>query len=282
MTPRQFSAVAPLQSHELGTAFTARGTRGVVDLNPFINIDLFEMTGRTFAVHPHAGFSVATYLFDDSTTRFANRDSLGDRGSIEVGGMRWTVSGSGIVHDEVVEETGRLGHGAQIFVRTPVESELVDPFGQTFSKADLPFVETGPGGRVRIAAGSGWGESSPLNEPTRVELYDLVLEPGASVEVPFASDRRGFLMTVSGSARISATGQTGELGPTSIATFEPGDGDVRIEAGPRGLQVLIGSGVPITTPAYMHGGFCMSNKDNIIDAIDRYNSGAMNGLISAP
>jgi len=282
MGERKFSALAPLQSHEIGTAFTARGARGVVDLDPFINIDLFEMTGRTFAVHPHAGFSVATYLFDDSTTRFTNRDSLGDRGTIEGGGMRWTVAGSGIVHDEVVEETGRIGHGAQIFLRTPVESELVDPYGQTFTRSELPQIETGAGGRVRIAAGAGWGGRSPLQEPTQAEIYDLILEPGASLEVPFAPQHRGFLMTVSGSARISAAGQTGELGPTSIATFEPGDGDIRIEAGVQGVQVLIGAGAPINTPAYMHGGFCMSSQERVMDAVQRYNSGELNGLISAP
>lgn len=32
----------------------------------------------------------------------------------------------------------------------------------------------------------------------------------------------------------------------------------------------------------MHGGLCMSSKEDIMDAIDRNNSGALNGLISAP
>lgn len=32
----------------------------------------------------------------------------------------------------------------------------------------------------------------------------------------------------------------------------------------------------------MHGGFCMSSNEEIMEAIDRNNSGAMNGFMSAP
>ncbi|MFI8949662.1 pirin family protein [Streptomyces sp. NPDC053750] len=68
---------------------------------------------------PHAGFSAATYMFDDSSTRLHNRDSLGDTSLIEPGGLHWTVAGSGIVHDEVVEENDpRVQGGGPLPIRT--------------------------------------------------------------------------------------------------------------------------------------------------------------------
>lgn len=282
MTPHVISAVVDLQGHSLGSTFTARGVRGTVDLNPFINIDLAEMTGPVFSVHPHAGFSVATYAFEDSTTRFANRDSLGDRSRVEGGGMRWTVSGSGIVHDEFVEEPGRLGHGAQIFVRTPAADELVDPYGTTLGRNELPVVQPNAGARVRVAAGSAWEEKSGLVEPTGVRLLDVTLDPGATLELPVVPTHRGFLMVVAGSGHAQSPSQRVTLGPTAVASFEQGEGSILLEAGPGGLQVLTGSGVPIDGPAYMHGGFCMSRQDRVVDAIGRYQRGELNGLIDLP
>ena len=67
---------------EMGGVFAARRPPFDVDLDPFLNIDLFHVTGIVFAPHPHAGFSAVTYLFDDSTTPIRNRDSLGDNGLI--------------------------------------------------------------------------------------------------------------------------------------------------------------------------------------------------------
>lgn len=53
---RTLSAVLELDTHRMSAAFSARGARMGVDLNPFINIDLFTMTGPVFAPSPACGF----------------------------------------------------------------------------------------------------------------------------------------------------------------------------------------------------------------------------------
>ena len=280
--PRTLSTVLELDTHRHGTVFSARGARMTVDLDPFLNIDLFAMTGPVFSPHPHAGFSAVTYLFDDSTTRFHNRDSLGDRSMIEPGGLHWTVSGSGIVHDEVVEQTGRLGHGAQIFVRLPAHAENADPYGMHFSAADLPDAEPAEGARMRVVAGQAFGMSSPVREAAGSHVYDLFLEPGAHVEIPVDPEHRGFVMTVEGDGRVTTEDGRGVLGPAGLAVFEPGEGAVALEAGEQGAQFLVGAGRPLRTPAYMHGGFCLSSRERVVEAVERYNSGEMHGLLTAP
>lgn len=279
---RRFSTVTSLQDMRQGSLFAARGARFQVDLNPFLNADLFEMTGPVFAPHPHAGFSAVTYLFEDSTTRFHNRDSLGDRSLIEPGGVHWTVAGSGIVHDEVVEEVGRIGHGAQIFVRLPAAAELDDPYGMHLTPQQLPIVELDGGGRIRVVAGELSGARSPVREAAQAHVYDVVLPAGVRTELPVHPEHRGFLMTVTGTATVATGGTVGHLGETGLAVFEVGPGAIEIEAGPRGVQLLVGAGRPIEQPAYMAGGFCLSSEDRVADAVDRYRAGAMHGLISAP
>ncbi|MEW1722883.1 pirin family protein [Streptomyces sp. NPDC093109] len=280
--PRVLSTVTEIDTHERGTLFSARGARFSVDLDPFLNTDLFRMTGPVFAPHPHAGFSAVTYLFDDSTTRFHNRDSLGDTSMIEPGGVHWTVAGSGIVHDEVVEEIGRLGHGAQIFVRLPEAVEQDDPYGMHFTPGELPSDELAEGVRVRVVAGEAFGLRSPVREAAGSHVYDLTLGPGARVAIPVDPGFRGFVMTVGGEGRIATPGSRGELGPVGLAVFEPGDGDVELTAGERGAQFLFGAGRPLRTPAYMYGGFCLSSRTRVTEAVERYHSGAMHGLLTAP
>lgn len=282
MTQRILSTVMELQTHEQGTVFSARGARFQVDLDPFLNIDLFEMTGPVFAPHPHAGFSAVTYMFDSSTTRFHNRDSLGDRSLIEPGGVHWTVSGSGIVHDEVVEEVGRVGRGAQIFVRLPSSAELDDPYGMHFTPGELPTAELDGGVRMRVVAGEAFGAQSPVREAAHSHVYDLTLMAGARVTIPVDPSFRGFVMTVTGGARIFAGDMSGTMGPTGLAVFEAGEGAVELEAGPQGAQLLFGAGRPINEPAHMLGGFCLSTPDRAMDAVRRYRAGELDGLISAP
>ncbi|MFJ8025745.1 pirin family protein [Streptomyces sp. NPDC096311] len=280
--PRVLSTVTDIDTHKIGTQFSARGSRFAVDLDPFLNMDLFEITGPTFAPHPHAGFSAATYMFDDSVTRLHNRDSLGDNSLIEPGGVHWTVAASGIVHDEVVEESGRLGHGVQIFVRLPESAEEADPYGLHFPPNELPKGELTEGVTLRVVAGEAFGMRSPVREAAESHVYDLLLQPGARVEIPVDPDHRGFAMTVRGSGRIATPTSRGDLGPVGLAVFEPGEGAVEIEAGEQGAQFLFGAGRPLRTPAYMYGGFCMSSESRVVEAVERYQSGAMHGLLTAP
>ncbi|MFE4758200.1 pirin family protein [Streptomyces mirabilis] len=280
--PRVLSTVTDIDTHKIGTQLPARGARGTVDLDPFINLDLFEVSGPTFAPHPHAGFSAATYMFDDSVARIQNRDSLGDKSLIEPGGLHWTVAASGIVHDEVVEETGRLGHGVQIFVRLPASAEVDDPYGMHFTPQELPSGELAEGVTLRVVAGEAFGMRSPVREAAESHMYDLMLGPGARVEIPVDPEHRGFAMTVRGNGGIATPTTSSEIGPTGLAVFEQGEGVVAIEAGEQGAQFLFGAGRPLLTPAYMYGGFCMSSESRVIDAVDRYHSGAMHGLLTAP
>jgi redox-sensitive bicupin YhaK (pirin superfamily) len=279
VTKRTLSTVMELKTDRRNSTFTVRGVRFQVGLDPFLNVDLFELTGPVFAPHPHAGYSAVTYVFDDSTTRFRNRDSLGDNSLIEPGGLHWTVTGSGIVHDEVVEEIGRVGHGAQIFVRLPASAEQDDPYGMHFTPHELPMAELGAGVDLRVVAGEIDGAWSPVREAANAHVYDLLLQPGARVELPIDPTFRGFVMTIRGRARVEIDDQVGDLGPEGLGLFEVGDGAVAIEAGSTSAQLLVGAGVPLRQPSYMLGGFCLSTEDRVRAAAERYRAGEMGGLL---
>lgn len=280
MTTRNLSVIEHLPTHEMGANFAARRPPAGLQLDPFLNIDLFRITGPVFAPHPHAGFSAVTYLFDDSTTPMHNRDSLGDDGLIEPGGVHWTVAGSGIVHDEFVEHPGNVGLGAQIFVRLPEDVEETEPSSSRFGRAELPLVDLADGARARVVAGSIDGVTSPVNEPAGVNVYELWLQPGAVVDLPVAADERFLAMMIGGDLRLATTDGSGRLSDTGLAVADPGHGNVSLTAGTVGARLLVGSGRPVGTSLHRYAGFAFSDPDRINGAIERYQRGEMHGSLA--
>lgn len=280
MAARSLAFVPELPEHRMNERFSARRPPGGLDLDPFINVDLYHMTGPVFQLHPHAGFSAVTYLFDDSTTPIHNRDSLGDDGLIEPGGVHWTIAGSGIMHDEFVEHTGLLGHGAQIFVRLPPEFEEAAPSSVRYGKSALPMIDLGEGARARVVAGSLPGAMSPVIEPTGVNVLEVWLEPDVQLALPIGSEHRAIIMGIEGSVDVRVDSSTGHLGSTGIAVADPGSDSVVLGAGAAGARLFVGSGIPLRTPSMMHGGFHFSSRERVVAAVDRYQHGEMAGVFA--
>lgn len=112
-----------------GSHFRAYGLHGSDPAltDPFLGIDHAWMSAPTFPPHPHAGFSAVTYLFLDSETGIANRDSLGNSTPIEPGGLHWTAAGRGVVHEENPAVLGSTAHLLQIFANLPRERQDAVP-----------------------------------------------------------------------------------------------------------------------------------------------------------
>ena len=166
--------------------------------------------------------------------------------------------------------------------RLPATSELDQPYGMHFTPADLPLTDLAEGVQICVVAGEMFGTASPVHEAAAVHVYDVVLAADAAVELPVARSHRGFVMTVDGGGRVVTEAESGTLGSAGLAVFEAGPGSVEITAGPRGGRFLVGTGVPLNQPAFMLGGFCLSSAGRARDALSRYRSGQMHGLLTAP
>lgn len=211
------SQIVTLQRANHGPHFRAFGLRGLAAvIDPFIGVDHAWMSAPTFAPHPHAGFSAVSYLFLDSETGIANRDSIGSRNLIEPGGLHWATAGSGIVHEEVPAESGKTVHSLQIFVGLPGAIRNVAPFALSLAPQDVP-VKSLPGARVRVPLGRFGELSSPLNPPTDVSMLDISLEPGAELVVPVAAGQCAFVMPIVGAVLVN--GQSFDLNDLTLPVF---------------------------------------------------------------
>ena len=271
--------VARMQRANRGTQFRAYRLHGddPAQLDPFMGVDHAWMSAPTFPPHPHAGFSAVTYLFLDSETGIANRDSKGNRTLIEPGGLHWTAAGRGVVHEENPAVLGSTTHLLQIFVNLPESRQTDAPFALALKPQDVPVVQR-PGVRVRVPLGSFGGVSSPLTPPTDVTLLDVTLEEGAELELPIPAGQRAFFMPVFGSAEID--GQTfglEDLGAPILSTATDATTH-RLVGKPGGAKVAVFIGTPLHQPVLSNGPMAFASRDNLAAAAAAYHRGDMGSL----
>ena len=273
------ATIARMQRANRGTQFRAYRLHASdpAQLDPFMGIDHAWMRAPTFPPHPHAGFSAVTYLFLDSETGIANRDSKGNRTLIEPGGLHWTAAGRGVVHEENPAVPGSTTHLLQIFVNLPESRQSDEPIALTLKPQDVPVVQA-PGARVRVPLGGYGGVRSPLTPPTDVTLLDVSLDEGAEVAVPVPAGQRAFFMPVFGSAELD--GQS--FGPDDLgAPILPTCADAtthRLVAKAGGAKVAVFIGKPLHQPVLSNGPMAFASRDNLAAAAAAYHRGDMGSL----
>jgi redox-sensitive bicupin YhaK (pirin superfamily) len=134
--------------------------------------------------HPHINLATLTYLFEGE---ILHRDSLGTQQTIRPGALNWMTAGRGIVHSErspgAARETGVHVHGLQLWDALPRAHEEVAPSFQHHAADDLPALER-EGVRLRVIAGSAYGETSPAPVLSPLFYVEAQLEQGAALSLP--------------------------------------------------------------------------------------------------
>lgn len=168
------------------------------EIEPFLVFTEFHVKKEVFGPHPHAGISVMSYMMPDSEGSFLNRDSNGDKSTIEPGGIHVTQAGRGLHHDEVPTVDGVDCHGFQIWINHADKDRLIEPKAfHAFSK-DVPEVRNETS-LIRVIQGEYEGMRSPIELVTKTDLLDVRLQPNASITL--AANEMAFVYLMDG--RIS-------------------------------------------------------------------------------
>lgn len=273
------TTIARMHRANRGSQFRAYRLHGSdpAQLDPFMGIDHAWMSVPTFPPHPHAGFSAVTYLFLDSETGIANRDSQGNRTLIEPGGLHWTAAGRGVVHEENPAVLGSTTHLLQIFVNLPRDRQNAAPFALTLAPQDVPVVHR-PGVRVRVPLGSFDGVNSPLTPPTEVTLLDITLEAGAELALPVPAGQRAFFMPIFGSAALNGESfGLDDLGAPILPTAVEATAH-KLVAKAGGAKVAVFIGEPLRQPVISNGPMAFASQESLIAATAAYQRGEMGRL----
>jgi redox-sensitive bicupin YhaK (pirin superfamily) len=244
-------------------------------IDPFMVVSLYEMKGPTFPPHPHAGFSVATYILPESEIGFINQDSLGHRNRISPGSLHWTTAGSGVLHEEQPERTGGLARGFQIWIDLPDAKRECPPEARSLSAADVPVLRV-DGTTVRVVLGTSNGLTSPLVTPNPVRLVDVALAPGARFAQSLDGDENAFGFVLDGEL-ITPGGLAGS-GHVAV-TAAQGDGLIW-SAGSQGARFVLFAGTPHTETRIQHGPFVARDRQQMARFVAGFSTGAFGHLTS--
>ena len=259
-----------LTGHEkdLGGGFVVRRLLPAVqrrNVGPFIFFDHFgpvvETPDKSHDVrpHPHIGLSTVTYLFDGA---MMHRDSLGNAQVIEPGAINWMTGGRGIVHSERKPDHLRASsytmHGLQLWTALPLAHEEDEPsFVHTPADA-IPDVALGRA-RVRVLVGSAFGATSPVRAYSQTLYLDVMLEPGASIELPPLVAEMA-IYPVQGDVVVDAA----TLPVRTMAVLRAAE-STTVHAQGAARFVVVG-GEPLDAPRHLWWNFVSSRKERIIEA----------------
>ena len=239
-----------------------------IDLDPFLMVDWFTGDRDPFGPHPHAGFSAVTWHLPSSTGRIRNRDTLGDDSFFGPGSLHWFEAAHGAVHNELPDG---VVEGLQIFVNLPHREKHGEPRAYRATADDVPVVTLGPS-RVRVVVGAFEGRVSPV-VPRTPEIGLLDIDVDGEVCVPLPRGHSAFVIVTSGKVEVN-----GVAGADAVALHDDGEGLILAPAGPGGGHAVLFHGRPLKEPVFASGPFVMGSRDDLFDAMARYQKGEMGHL----
>ena len=259
------------RTHELSDNFEVRRalpSRQRRMVGPYVFLD--QMGPHVFSAgdgldvrpHPHIGLATVTYLYEGE---ILHRDSLGVVQPIRPSEVNWMTAGRGVVHSERTAPDTRKNEsplfGVQCWVALPQVYEESEPSFSHNGEAELP-VQADAGVVARVIAGAFHGKKSPVHTLSELYQVDILLQPGARIDVPPDYPERA-IYVVHGTLDL---GDDGIFEAGQLLVLNPGKSLV-LRGGGLGLtRVMLVGGEPMDGRRYLSWNFVSSSPDLIEQA----------------
>jgi quercetin 2,3-dioxygenase len=244
-------------------------------LDPFLMLDAFGSDKPDdyiagFPDHPHRGFETVTYMI---AGRMLHRDSAGNEGLLENGGVQWMTAGRGVIHSEIPQQEHGVMEGFQLWLNLPGRDKMNPPWYRDFKNADLPQFTTPEGVAVTVIAGASHGVLGAVTRDGTQALYlDLHFKAGSSFTQPLPPGHNVFVYVYRG--EVTVGGQRVPVQRMALLANDPDSDGVFIEAG-QDAKVLLIAGQPLNEPIAQYGPFVMNTKEEIYQALADFRDGKL-------
>ena len=285
---KQVSAVYdPPRQHWVGDGFPVRTLFSYSShektLSPFILLDRAgphefapSEQQRGVGQHPHRGFETVTIIYKGEV---AHRDSNGQGGVIGPGDVQWMTAASGILHDEfhtpAFSQAGGTLDMVQLWVNLPARAKMSPPRYQAILDATIPAVPLADkAGLLRVIAGNYGAHAGPAYTVTPMQVWDVRLNAGASVELPAADGWNTAVVVLHGSVQVNGASAAGDA---QWVLLERSGSGLSLQAETDAVLLVL-SGEPIDEPVSGHGPFVMNTREEIVQAVNDFNSGRFGSI----
>ncbi|ATG89710.1 pirin family protein [Methylomonas koyamae] len=273
---------SPPRSHWVGDGFPVRSLFSYEShgkqLSPFLLLDYagpanFAPTDRARGVgqHPHRGFETVTIVYQGEV---AHRDSTRQSGVIGPGDVQWMTAGAGILHEEfhspAFTESGGVLEMVQFWVNLPAKDKMTQPGYQAILDQNIPVISLPDNaGTLRVIAGDFGGHAGPAQTHTPIQVWDMRLSQGGMTELALPEGWSVALAVLHGNVRVNSNATAREA---QLVVLGQSGHKFAIEASTDAIVLML-SGEAINEPIVGHGPLVMNSQQEIMQAIDDFNSG---------
>lgn len=244
----------------------------VDEFDPFLMLDAFDSSNpedyvKGFPWHPHRGIETITYLIEGE---IEHGDSLKNSGKILSGGCQWMTAGSGIIHQEMPQESDRL-LGAQLWLNLPAKHKMTKPKYNDIKKEDIPVILE-PDCSIHIIGGKYKQTTGALSDDYVKILYlDVEIKAGKKWTIETNYEDTVFVYIISGSACFDLNSND-YIAEKHAVLFNYGD-ELIIQAGESDLRLLYLSSKPLKEPIAWGGPIVMNTDEELNQAWQELDAG---------
>lgn len=252
-------------------------------LDPFLMLDFFGSDNpgeyiAGFPAHPHRGFQTVTYML---AGKMRHKDSVGNNGLIEAGGIQWMNAGKGIIHEEMPEQEEGLLKGFQLWVNLPASEKLSAPNYQDITPDNVPTVNIDDA-KVKVLAGEVSGVIGPVKTTAVAPTFlDVALSGNVSIDI--SDEDSAFIYVYEGDiAILDNFGEKKSLKCGQLAVLTQQGNAVRLSSSNKVQKLskdeakfILVSGKPINEPIVQYGPFVMNTQQEIVQAFNDYQNGVL-------
>jgi quercetin 2,3-dioxygenase len=242
-------------------------------LDPYLMLDAFGSDDpgdyiAGFPAHPHRGFETITYMI---AGRMRHRDSAGNEGLLQNGGVQWMTAGRGVIHSEMPEqESGRM-EGFQLWLNLPADRKMTQPWYRDIGDEQIPRVRLADGTVAKIVAGRSHGVDGAVQRDVTEPLYlDVHLPRDGRFEQPLPPTHNAFVYSYRGEVSVGGT-KVPESRMAILANRDDADGVEIVASGP--ARVLLIAGRPLNEPIVQYGPFVMNSREQVFQAVRDFQEG---------
>jgi quercetin 2,3-dioxygenase len=248
-------------------------------LDPFLMLDAFGSDKPDdyiagFPNHPHRGFETVTYMI---AGRMRHKDSAGNEGLLQNGGVQWMTAGRGLTHSEMPEQEEGAMEGFQLWLNLSAINKLCTPGYRDIQSDDIPEVTTGNDVLVRVIAGTSHGVDGAVQREHTYPIYLDLQFPDTDntlFEQTLPKTHNAFVYVYRGSLDVVQGSQATTVPIQRMAILSnEGDGVVlRAQANTRAILI---AGQPLGEPIAQYGPFVMNTREELVQAVDDFRAGLM-------
>lgn len=203
--------------------------------------------------HPHTGLQTVSWLF---TGEVEHRDSAGFHAMVRPGEINLMTAGRGISHSEFSTPGTDVLHGAQLWVALPYTARHMEPTFESYR----PEPVGGDGWTLRVFLGTLSGSTSPVTTHSPLLGAEILLEPGASLELALDPAFEHGVLLDTGILQLDGH----EVAKDHLAFLPVGRTSLTLAAGEEPVRMLLIGGEPLGEQILMWWNFVGRSHEEIV------------------